>query len=185
MCGIVGYIGRKDAAAILMNGLDKLSYRGYDSAGIAVIDDRKQIHVRKAREQQDEEDLIPIRHLGQLVVEQVGHTAVEVEECNREQAEHHPHRQGDPAIRHVKGAQLQGREQGAGYAQYGGQQVADQTGGTDGGGGDEQQERGHAVVSLLHRKEDAGQRGAGGGGEAGAGAAGEQAGKHRHHQQIG
>lgn len=49
MCGIVGYIGRKDAAAILMNGLDKLSYRGYDSAGIAVIDDRKQIHVRKAK----------------------------------------------------------------------------------------------------------------------------------------
>ncbi|MGM8216675.1 glutamine--fructose-6-phosphate transaminase (isomerizing) [Bacillaceae bacterium W0354] len=36
MCGIVGYIGKNDAKEILLNGLDKLEYRGYDSAGIAV-----------------------------------------------------------------------------------------------------------------------------------------------------
>ena len=36
MCGIVGYIGKKDAASILLEGLKKLEYRGYDSAGIAV-----------------------------------------------------------------------------------------------------------------------------------------------------
>jgi len=36
MCGIVGYIGKKDAAPILLEGLKKLEYRGYDSAGIAV-----------------------------------------------------------------------------------------------------------------------------------------------------
>ena len=37
MCGIVGYIGRQDAAPILIEGLHRLEYRGYDSAGIAVV----------------------------------------------------------------------------------------------------------------------------------------------------
>lgn len=37
MCGIVGYIGEKDAVSIIMDGLHKLEYRGYDSAGVAVI----------------------------------------------------------------------------------------------------------------------------------------------------
>ncbi len=36
MCGIVGYIGFKDAKPILLDGLKKLEYRGYDSAGIAI-----------------------------------------------------------------------------------------------------------------------------------------------------
>jgi len=39
MCGIVGYIGKKEAAPVLINGLRKLEYRGYDSAGIAVLND--------------------------------------------------------------------------------------------------------------------------------------------------
>jgi glucosamine--fructose-6-phosphate aminotransferase (isomerizing) len=37
MCGIVGYIGEKDATPIILKGLKKLEYRGYDSAGIAVL----------------------------------------------------------------------------------------------------------------------------------------------------
>lgn len=39
MCGIVGYIGKADAPTVLLNGLRRLEYRGYDSAGIAVLDD--------------------------------------------------------------------------------------------------------------------------------------------------
>src|ERR1700745_1722394 len=38
MCGIVGYVGRAQAAPILLDGLRRLEYRGYDSAGIAVVD---------------------------------------------------------------------------------------------------------------------------------------------------
>ena len=38
MCGIVGYVGKEQVAPILLDGLAKLEYRGYDSAGIAVSD---------------------------------------------------------------------------------------------------------------------------------------------------
>ena len=37
MCGIVGYIGPQDATPIILNGLKRLEYRGYDSAGIAIL----------------------------------------------------------------------------------------------------------------------------------------------------
>ena len=43
MCGIVGYIGTKDASNIVFNGLKKLEYRGYDSAGIATINGNLEI----------------------------------------------------------------------------------------------------------------------------------------------
>ena len=39
MCGIVGFVGKQSAAPILLKGLQQLEYRGYDSAGIAVMDD--------------------------------------------------------------------------------------------------------------------------------------------------
>ena len=44
MCGIVGYIGKKDAYPILINGLKRLEYRGYDSAGIALINGEPRIY---------------------------------------------------------------------------------------------------------------------------------------------
>ncbi|NLK62263.1 MAG: glutamine--fructose-6-phosphate transaminase (isomerizing) [Fusobacteria bacterium] len=47
MCGIVGYIGEKDAKNILYNGLTKLEYKGYDSSGIALIDDNKNLIIKK------------------------------------------------------------------------------------------------------------------------------------------
>src|SRR3954462_4835746 len=48
MCGIVAYVGRKIAQPLLIEGLKRLEYRGYDSAGIAVIDDQGQLHIRRA-----------------------------------------------------------------------------------------------------------------------------------------
>ena len=38
MCGIVGYVGDRDCADVLVDALSKLEYRGYDSAGIAVVE---------------------------------------------------------------------------------------------------------------------------------------------------
>ena len=39
MCGIFGYIGKKEAKNILIEGLESLEYRGYDSAGVAIVED--------------------------------------------------------------------------------------------------------------------------------------------------
>lgn len=49
MCGIVGFIGREQAAPILLEGLSRLEYRGYDSAGLAVYDREKGLQVVKAK----------------------------------------------------------------------------------------------------------------------------------------
>ena len=47
MCGIVGYVGGRPAKDVLIGGLRRLEYRGYDSAGIAVVDDQNRLHVEK------------------------------------------------------------------------------------------------------------------------------------------
>ena len=73
MCGIVGYTGRKQAAEILIEGLKKLEYRGYDSAGIAVFENGA-IRVEKAKgrlanlEEKLDKSGIPVGNIG------IGHT---------------------------------------------------------------------------------------------------------------
>ena len=49
MCGIVGYTGHLQAAPILLDGLSKLEYRGYDSAGLAVRNGEKKTEIVKAK----------------------------------------------------------------------------------------------------------------------------------------
>lgn len=49
MCGIVGFTGKQQAAPILLEGLSKLEYRGYDSAGLAVRDGKALAQVVKAK----------------------------------------------------------------------------------------------------------------------------------------
>lgn len=73
MCGIVGYVGRKDCADVLINALSKLEYRGYDSAGIAVFENNS-IKVEKSKGrlanlvEKMENDGKPEGHVG------IGHT---------------------------------------------------------------------------------------------------------------
>ncbi len=49
MCGIVGYIGKRDAVEVLIKGLKRLEYRGYDSAGVAIIDPKGDLNIYKCK----------------------------------------------------------------------------------------------------------------------------------------
>ena len=49
MCGIVGYIGQNDAYPVLIEGLKKLEYRGYDSADVALINSQNQLNIYKTK----------------------------------------------------------------------------------------------------------------------------------------
>jgi glucosamine--fructose-6-phosphate aminotransferase (isomerizing) len=99
MCGIVGYVGAQDAAPIIFNGLKRLEYRGYDSAGLAVIED-DQIEVRREAGKLDKLrtllDHDPVR--GQIGI---GHTRWATHgEPNARNAHPHVGESGDVVVVH-------------------------------------------------------------------------------------
>jgi glucosamine--fructose-6-phosphate aminotransferase (isomerizing) len=89
MCGIVGYVGRRTCAPILLDGLGQIEYRGYDSAGIAVVATTGELRVvRRAGKLRELEQAIPRRFGGKIGI---GHTRWATHgEPNEDNA--HPHR---------------------------------------------------------------------------------------------
>ena len=72
MCGIVGYLGAQDPKDVIVNGLKKLEYRGYDSSGIAVLQEGKTVRVRAQGKLKALEDKIASMNLSSHVG--IGHT---------------------------------------------------------------------------------------------------------------
>jgi len=97
MCGIVGYIGARDATPIILNSLKKLEYRGYDSAGIAVLEDGELSIRRSEGKLSNLENVLneaPVRgHAG------IGHTRWATHGRPSE-TNAHPHRAGDTVVVH-------------------------------------------------------------------------------------
>jgi glucosamine--fructose-6-phosphate aminotransferase (isomerizing) len=88
MCGIVAYIGPREAYPIILKGLKRLEYRGYDSAGVALLNDGLKVYKKKGKVAQLEESLVGVdlhAHIG------IGHTrwATHGEPSDRNA---HPHR---------------------------------------------------------------------------------------------
>ncbi len=97
MCGIVGYIGSKDAADVLLAGLQRLEYRGYDSAGIAVLNGELSVMKRKGSVRELEEALSASGEYMQGATVGIGHTrwATHGDPSDRNA---HPHLSSDGSI---------------------------------------------------------------------------------------
>src|SRR6516164_4602884 len=98
MCGIVGYIGQKEAFPILIKGLKRLEYRGYDSAGIALLNGGMTVF-KKAGKVTDLEKIIDHDHTTANIG--IGHTRWATHgEPNDNNAHPHISQSGDLAIIH-------------------------------------------------------------------------------------
>jgi len=107
MCGIVGYIGRRDAAPVLLEGLRSLEYRGYDSAGLAVIYRNKLQVTKTAGRVQDLRDRVSDRTKATIGI---GHTRWATHgEPNDTNA--HPHTDTDGRIAVVHNGIIENAEQ--------------------------------------------------------------------------
>jgi glutamine---fructose-6-phosphate transaminase (isomerizing) len=96
MCGIVGYVGNKQVVPVLIEGLRKLEYRGYDSAGIAVVDEGNQLEVRRAEGKlRNLEETIRLKPLDGTYG--IGHTRWATHGRPTEENAH-PHRDGSGRI---------------------------------------------------------------------------------------
>jgi glucosamine--fructose-6-phosphate aminotransferase (isomerizing) len=98
MCGIIGYLGNKKAVDILTEGLKRLEYRGYDSAGVAVLDTNGEFHIRRC-----EGKLANLTKLIEMEpcegMQGIGHTRWATH--GRPSVENaHPHRSGDTVVVH-------------------------------------------------------------------------------------
>ena len=97
MCGIVGYLGNRDAASVLLDGLRRLEYRGYDSAGVAVLNEGEMTVMRAVGK---------LNHLSEAIAANptpggvgIGHTRWATH--GRPSYENaHPHRSGPIAVVH-------------------------------------------------------------------------------------
>jgi glutamine---fructose-6-phosphate transaminase (isomerizing) len=91
MCGIVAYIGQKEAYPIVLKGLKRLEYRGYDSAGVALINDGLQVYKKKGKVAELEE-FVASKDVRSHIA--IGHTrwATHGEPCDRNS---HPHISGN------------------------------------------------------------------------------------------
>lgn len=97
MCGIIGYAGERDTAEVLLNGLKKLEYRGYDSAGIALADPKKiDIYKKQGKVAALEENIPPS---AQKIFAGIGHTRWATHGAP-EDRNAHPHRCGRVVLVH-------------------------------------------------------------------------------------
>ena len=98
MCGIMGYIGDQDASRILVDGLRKLEYRGYDSAGVATLNGSGSIDMRRAvGKLANLETLLAAEPLAGHIG--IGHTRWATHGPPNEQNAH-PHRSGKVVVIH-------------------------------------------------------------------------------------
>ncbi len=97
MCGIVGYSGRQKAADVLIGGLKRLEYRGYDSSGLALLEDGKITIIRSVGKLKGLVDAMTGRTLGGHTG--VGHTRWATHGRPTE-ANAHPHKEGSVAVVH-------------------------------------------------------------------------------------